>query len=332
MSEPAHADIPTFDDILDAAERLRGVAVRSPLLQAPLLDALAGCRLLVKAEMLQRTGSFKLRGAWNRISRLNDAEKARGVLCYSSGNHAQAVAHAATVAGVSATVVMPATAPKLKVARCRAFGATVIQHEGDRRSMVARAEAMARAENRVLVPPFDDPFVIAGQGTVGLEMAEDLAARGLVPDAVLVPCSGGGLMAGVALAIRQRFPEAAIYAVEPERYDDTARSLAAGERVAITPPPNPFCDALGVPEPGAITFAINRALLAGSVTVSDDEVRRAMAAGFEHLKVVIEPGGAVALAAVLSGKVAVEGRTVAIVASGGNVDAATFAEAITGGA
>jgi threonine dehydratase len=332
VSEPAHADIPTFDDILDAAERLRGVAVRTPLLQAPLLDARAGCRLLVKAEMLQRTGSFKLRGAWNRISRLNDAEKARGVLCYSSGNHAQAVAHAATVAGVSATVVMPATAPKLKVARCRAFGATVIQHEGDRRSMVARAEEMARAENRVLVPPFDDPFVIAGQGTVGLEMAEDLAARDLIPDTVLVPCSGGGLMAGVALAIRHHFPHAAIYAVEPEKYDDTARSLAAGDRVAITPPPNPFCDALSVPEPGAITFAINRALLAGAVTVSDDEVRRAMAAGFEHLKVVIEPGGAVALAAVLSGKVAVEGRTVAIVASGGNVDASVFAEAIKGGA
>ncbi len=321
--------LPTYDDIVDAAARLEGVAVGTPLLEVPLLNEAAGCRLLVKAESLQRTGSFKLRGAWNRISRLNDAEKARGVLCYSSGNHAQAVAHAAALAGTQATVVMPATAPALKVARCKAYGATVIQHEGDRRSMVARAEQIARDENRVLVPPFDDPHVIAGQGTVGLEIVDDLLARGIIPEVVLIPCGGGGLAAGVSTAIAQHFPETAIHGVEPAGYDDTARSLAAGTRTAITPGAVSLCDALLVPEPGVLTFAINRMHLRNAVTVGDGEVRHAMAAGFAHLKVVIEPGGAAALAAALSAKVDVADKTVIVIASGGNVDAAVFAQAIT---
>ncbi|MDA0366782.1 MAG: threonine/serine dehydratase [Proteobacteria bacterium] len=320
---------PTYDDIVEAASRLKGVAARTPLLEAALLNERAGARIIIKAEMLQKTGAFKLRGAWNRISRLSEAEKKRGVLCYSSGNHAQAVAASATLAGTSSIVVMPATAPALKVARCRAFGATVVLHEGDRHSMVARATEMAETEGRVLVPPFDDPFVIAGQGTVGLEIAEDLTARGIVPDVVLVPCGGGGLMAGTATAIKMHFPAAALYGVEPAGFDDTARSLVAGERVANEPGAHSICDALLVPEPGVLTFAVNAALLSGGVAVSDDEVRDAMAAAFEHLKVVTEPGGAVALAAVLSGKLDLKGKTVVVVASGGNVDAATFAAAIT---
>ncbi|NQV80408.1 MAG: threonine/serine dehydratase [Alphaproteobacteria bacterium] len=320
---------PTYDDIVEAASRLEGVATRTPLLEAALLNEHVGARIFVKAEMLQKTGAFKLRGAWNRISRLNEAEKKRGVLCYSSGNHAQAVAASATLAGISSVVVMPATAPELKVARCRAFGATVVLHEGDRHSMVARATDMAETEGRVLVPPFDDPFVIAGQGTVGLEIAEDLTARDIAPDVVLVPCGGGGLMAGTATAIKMHFPAAALYGVEPVGFDDTARSLVAGERVANVPGAHSICDALLVPEPGVLTFAVNAPLLAGGVAVSDDEVRDAMAVAFEHLKVVTEPGGAVALAAVLSGKLDLKGKTVVVVASGGNVDAATFAAAIT---
>jgi len=204
-----------------------------------------------------------------------------------------------------------------------------VLHEGDRHSMVARATDMAETEGRVLVPPFDDPFVIAGQGTVGLEIAEDLTARDIAPDVVLVPCGGGGLMAGTATAIKMHFPAAALYGVEPVGFDDTARSLVAGERVANVPGAHSICDALLVPEPGVLTFAVNAPLLAGGVAVSDDEVRDAMAVAFEHLKVVTEPGGAVALAAVLSGKLDLKGKTVVVVASGGNVDAATFAAAIT---
>jgi threonine dehydratase len=322
-------ETPTYKDIAAAAARLNGVTARTPLLEAALLNEVAGVRVLVKAEMLQKTGAFKLRGAWNRLSQLSDDEKSRGVLCYSSGNHAQAVAASAIVAGTTATVVMPSTAPTVKAARCRAFGATVVLHDGDRPSMVARATEMATAEGRVLVPPFDDPDVIAGQGTVGLEIAEDMIARDLKPDAVVIPCGGGGLAAGVCLAIREHFPDAALYGVEPAGFDDTKRSLEAGTRVANEPGAHTLCDALMVPEPGALTFAINARLLTGVVTVTDAEVRRAMAVGFEHLKIVAEPGGAAALAAVLAGNLDLAGQTVVVVASGGNVDPAVFADAIT---
>jgi threonine dehydratase len=321
-------EAPTYKDIEAAAVRLAGVAARTPLLEAALLNEAAGVRVLVKAEMLQKTGAFKLRGAWNRLSQLSDDEKSRGVLCYSSGNHAQAVAASAILAGTTATVVMPSTAPGVKAAKCRAFGATVVLHDGDRPSMVARATEMATAEGRVLVPPFDDPDIIAGQGTVGLEIAQDMTARDLKPDAVVIPCGGGGLAAGICLAIREHFPEAALYGVEPAGFDDTKRSLEAGTRVANEPGARTLCDALMVPEPGALTFSINKRLMTGVVTVTDAEVRRAMAAGFEHLKIVAEPGGAAALAAVLAGKLNLAGQTVAVVASGGNVDPDVFANAI----
>jgi len=321
-------EAPTYRDIEAAAARLEGVVARTPLLEAALLNEAAGVRVLVKAEMLQKTGAFKLRGAWNRLSQLSDDEKSRGVLCYSSGNHAQAVAASAILAGTTATVVMPSTAPGIKAAKCRAFGATVVLHDGDRPSMVARATEMAAAEGRVLLPPFDDPDIIAGQGTVGLEIAQDMAARDLKPDAVVIPCGGGGLAAGICLAIHEHFPEAALYGVEPAGFDDTKRSLEAGTRVANKPGARTLCDALMVPEPGALTFSINKRLMTGVVTVTDTEVRRAMAAGFEHLKIVAEPGGAAALAAVLAGKLDLAGQTVAVVASGGNVDPDVFADAI----
>ncbi len=321
-------DAPTYDDVVAAAARLESVAARTPLLEAALLNQRAGARVLVKAEMLQKTGAFKLRGAWNRIAQLSDDEKARGVLCYSSGNHAQAIAASATLAGTTATVVMPATAPALKVERCKALGATVVLHEGDRYSMVARATDIADREGRVLIPPFDHPDIIAGQGTVGLEIAEDMTARRLTPDAVIIPCGGGGLSAGVCLAIHERFPEAALYGVEPAGFDDTKRSLAAGSPVANTPGARTLCDALMVPEPGALTFPINARLLTDIATVTDDEVCDAMAAAFEHLKVVTEPGGAAALAAVLANKFDLAGKTVVAIASGGNVDPTLFADAI----
>lgn len=321
-------DAPTYDDVVAAAARLEGVAARTPLLEAALLNQRAGVRVLVKAEMLQKTGAFKLRGAWNRIAQLTDDEKARGVLCYSSGNHAQAIAASAGLAGTTATVVMPATAPALKVERCKAFGATVVLHEGDRYSMVTRATDIAAAEGRVLIPPFDHPDIIAGQGTVGLEIAEDMTARRLTSDAVIIPCGGGGLSAGVCLAIHERFPEAALYGVEPAGFDDTKRSLAAGSPVANTPGARTLCDALMVPEPGALTFPINARLLTDVATVTDDEVCEAMAAAFEHLKVVTEPGGAAALAAVLANKFDLAGKTVVAIASGGNVDPTLFADAI----
>lgn len=321
-------DAPTYDDVVAAAARLEGVAARTPLLEAALLNQRAGARVLVKAEMLQKTGAFKLRGAWNRIAQLTDDEKARGVLCYSSGNHAQAIAASAGLAGTTATVVMPATAPALKVERCKAFGATVVLHEGDRYSMVTRATDIAAAEGRVLIPPFDHPDIIAGQGTVGLEIAEDMTARRLTPDAVIIPCGGGGLSAGVCLAIHERFPEAALYGVEPAGFDDTKRSLAAGSPIANTPGARTLCDALMVPEPGALTFPINARLLTDVATVTDDEVCEAMAAAFEHLKVVTEPGGAAALAAVLANKFDLAGKTVVAIASGGNVDPTLFADAI----
>jgi len=319
---------PTFDHVADAAERLRDVAVRTPLLEAPLLNDLVGGRVLVKAEVLQRTGSFKFRGAYNRVSRTTQEERTRGVLCFSSGNHAQGVAAAAQLFKTRAYIVMPATAPALKVARCKAMGAEVILHDGDRRSMEQRTEALAKEKGLVLVRPFDDRFVIAGQGTVGLEIAAQLAERQTFADLVLVPCSGGGLVAGIALALERQSPATAVYSAEPAGFDDMACSLAAGTRVANAPGRSSICDALQVPEPGAITFAVNKPRLRGGLVVNDDEVRRAMAIAFEHLKIVVEPGGAVGLAAILAGRVDVRGRTVVVVASGGNVDPAVFRSAI----
>ncbi len=322
--------LPTFDDVIDAARRLAGRAVVTPLLNAPLLDDALGGRLYIKAESLQKTGSFKFRGAYNRLSRLTAEEKARGVIAYSSGNHAQGVAAAARAVGCPAVIVMPADAPALKIARTKAFGAEVVLYDRYRDSRETIAADLRKKTPRVLVKPFDDPWIIAGQGTCGNEIADQCAAEGIVPDAVLVPAGGGGLVAGCGLALAAKLPGAAVYAVEPEHYDDHARSLAAGRIVAVDASVPSLCDALMSPAPGEITFALNRTALAAALAVGEAEVRRAMVAAFVHFKLVVEPGGAVALAAVLAGRYDLRGRTAVIVCSGGNVDPALFAEVLAG--
>ncbi len=329
MSEAtARLKTPSYADIVAAGQRLRGVAVRTPLLEAPSLNAEIGGRVLVKAEVLQRTGSFKFRGAYNRISQLSPEEARRGVVAFSSGNHAQGISAAAQMMETPATVVMPDSTPDIKVARCRGYGAEIVLHQGDRASMEARTLALAEERGLTLVPPFEDGMVIAGQGTVGAEIADQVALLGPAPDAVLVPCGGGGLTAGIALALEARLPASRLYTVEPQGFDDTARSLKAGERLANAPGPQSICDALLVPRPGEQTFAINRRRVAEGLTVSDAAVLQAMAALFGHFKIVAEPGGAVGLAALMSGAFDGRGKTVVVVATGGNVDPLAFTKAL----
>jgi len=320
--------LPDVADIAGAAERLSGVAVRTPLLTAPALDAATGARILVKPEVLQRTGSFKFRGAYNRISRLNAAERAGGVVAFSSGNHGQAVAAVARLLDLPATIVMPADAPAMKIEATRGHGASVVLYDRDREDREEIARNIVRDKRATLVPPFDDPLVIAGQGTVGREIAEDAAQLGATVDVLLAPCSGGGLIAGATLALKDRFPRLASYAVEPDGFDDTARSLRQGARIANPPGRRTLCDALMAVQPGALTFALNRKLLAGGVSVSDDEALSAMAFAFRTLKLVLEPSGAVALAALLARKIDVADKTVAVVCSGGNVDGDVFGRAL----
>jgi threonine dehydratase len=328
MTSSGESSPPSYADIAAAARRLEGKAVATPLLESPVLNERLGGRLLVKAEMLQQAGSFKFRGAFNRISQIPETERKRGVVAYSSGNHAQGVAYAARLLGIPATIVMPADAPKMKIANTEGYGGNVVLYDRQREDREAIAKAICEERGAVLVPPFDDPNIIAGQGTIGLEIARQAKAIGTTVDSVLVPCSGGGLVAGVATALESDLPGAKVYAVEPKGYDDTAQSLAAGERRAIKPAGSSLCDALLVPVPGVLTFPINRRLLAGSLVVDDEAVLDAMAAAFIHLKIVAEPGGAIALAAVLSGLFPIRGKTVAVVASGGNVDADVFARAL----
>lgn len=318
--------LPTFADVEAAAGRLGGVAVCTPLLESDALNARAGGRVLFKAESLQRTGSFKFRGAYNAISQT----KADAVVAYSSGNHAQGVAAAARLLGKAATIVMPADAPSIKIESTRAYGAEIRLYDRARESREAIGAEIAARTGAALIRPYDDPRTIAGQGTAGLEIATQTRARGAAIDVALVPCGGGGLIAGCALALTQAFPGIAIYAVEPEGLDDTARSLQVGTRQVNAPGATSICDALLLPTPGELTFEINRRLLTGGLAVSDDEVRSALAFAFRRLKLVLEPGGAVALAALLAGKLALAGRAATIVLSGGNVDPALFADAITG--
>ncbi len=319
---------PVIADIEAAAARLAGNAVATPMVESAALNARIGGRLLIKAEMLQRTGSFKFRGAFNRISRLDRAARARGVVAYSSGNHAQAVAAVAGLLGIDATIVMPSDAPRIKLGNTRDFGAEIVLYDRATELREEIAAGIVDAGGGTLIPPYDDPLIIAGQGTVGLEIAAQAKALGARLDAVLAPCGGGGLISGTAIALAEHSPGTEVVAVEPEEFDDTQRSLASGRRETVAPGAASICDALLVPTPGALTFAVNARLLAGAVTVSDIEVRRAMAAAFAALKLVVEPGGAVALAAVLGGAFDCRGKTVAVVCSGGNVDAETYRAAI----
>lgn len=329
MSTPAKLPaLPTVSDVEDAARRLHGFAVRTPLLESQVLDEKLGGRLLIKAEPLQITGSFKFRGAHNRISRLDAEERRRGVVAFSSGNHAQAVAWAAKIHGAPAVIVMPSDAPAIKIANTRAYGAEVVLYDRYKESREAIGQRYAVERGMTLVPPFDDPYIISGQGTVGLEIAEQCAERGVTPDAVVTSASGGGLVSGTALAIQDRLPGCAVYCAEPHRFDDIAQSLQAGEIRSHDGTGNTFCDALMAPRPGDITFAVMRARLAGGVSVTDAEVETAIATAFHYFRLVVEPGGAAALAGVLSGKVPCAGRTVIAVASGGNIDASLYASII----
>ncbi len=320
--------LPTYDDVTSAAERLAGVAVRTPLLSSARLDALTGGRILLKPEPLQRTGSFKFRGAYNRISRIPEDQRAGGVVACSSGNHAQGVAAAATLMGMASVIVMPKDAPAMKKARTIAFGGEVVEYDRESEDRDAIADGIARARGAVFVPPYDDFHIIAGQGTVGLEIAEDLAARGLVPDVVVANASGGGLVSGIALAVKHHFPDAQVMTAEPAGFDDHARSFRSGGRERNNQASGSICDALMAPTPGRLTFEISSRLVGAGVSATDEEVARAVAFAFEELKIVVEPGGAVTLAAVLAGRLDLAGKLAVLVLSGGNVDAATFARCL----
>ncbi|MFN4288292.1 MAG: threonine/serine dehydratase [Brevundimonas sp.] len=323
MSESHRA--PTSAGVLDAARQLAGVAVRTPLIEHPALNARVGGRVLLKAECFQWAGSFKFRGAWNRISRLSPEEKRRGVVAYSSGNHAQGVAAAARLAGTHALIVMPHDCPAVKVAGVRQHGGEVRFYDRWCESREAIGAQIAAERGCVLVPPFDDPHVIEGQGTVGLELVDQ--AGGAHIDQLLCGASGGGLLAGIHLALEHHGLSPETYAVEPEGFDDHALSLRQGTITAHAPEPRPsICDALMAPQPGNLTFSVNGPRLTDAVSVGDHEVRNAIRYAASTLKLIVEPGGAVSLAALLSGRVDAAGRITAVIVSGGNIDPALLAE------
>jgi threonine dehydratase len=328
MQEPK-STLPVSAADIDAAARVVApFAVRTPLLSFPVLDERAGTKVFLKPEMLQRTGSFKFRGAFNKLSSIPQANRGGGVVAFSSGNHAQGVAAAAKILNMQATIVMPADSPLTKRERTKAYGAEVVLYDRDKEDREAIANGIADKRGATLVRPYDDPFVIAGQGTAGREIAEDMAARGITPDIVVAPASGGGLIAGVATAVKARFPNAELIVAEPEFYDDHALSLRAGHREAHHAAGRTICDALMAAIPGQMTFSINSKLLAKGVTASDAEVGAAVAFAYRELKLVVEPGGAVGLAALLAGRIDARGKNVVIVLSGGNVDADLFAKLV----
>jgi threonine dehydratase len=323
--------LPTFGDVLAARRRLSALACRTPLIEHPTLNAITGARVLLKAENLQRVGAFKFRGAYNKISQLDKAAYPGGVVACSSGNHAQGVAAAASIMGLKSAIVMPADAPRLKIARTRAFGGEVVAYDRVKEDRDAIARDLCEKRAAAYVHPFDDPDVIAGQGTAGLEMMEQAAAIDAMPDIVLVGASGGGLASGVSIAVKEKCPTAEIYSVEPAGFDDLARSLKRGERERNAALSGTICDALMSNTPGQLTFEVTKRNLVGGLAVTDEEAKAAVRYAFEELKLVVEPGGAVSLAAILAGKLPLKGKTVAAILSGGNIDPALFAEIIQDG-
>jgi threonine dehydratase len=312
-------------DIHAAAERLAGVIVRTPLLQNAELDRVAGGTVVIKPECFQSIGSFKIRGAYNLLSQLTPAQAEKGVVAWSSGNHAQGVALAGKLLGIHAAIVMPEDAPAAKLESTRRLGGEIVTYDRYTEDREAIARSLAAERGAEIVPSYEDARIIAGQGTAGLEIAQQAAELGLSVDNLLVCCGGGGLTAGCAIAMHATFPDADIYTVEPEDFDDTARSLNSGKRMANPPDARSICDALLTDMPGQLTYDIMREHIKAGLTVSDAEVREAMRFAFRNLKIVVEPGGAVGLAAILAGKVATAGKTTAIIFSGGNVDAELFA-------
>jgi threonine dehydratase len=320
--------LPTAADVDEAARRLAGVALHTPLLTSAALDALTGGRIFLKAETLQRTGSFKFRGAYNKLATIPPEHRSGGVVAYSSGNHAQGVAAAARLLGMRCVIVMPQDAPRAKRERTAALGAEVVLYDRARDDREAIAGDIAARRGAVLVPPYDDALIIAGQGTAGREIVDDLSALGLVPDVIVVTASGGGLAAGIALATKSRVPAAALYTAEPQGFDDHARSFRSGQREQNAALTGTICDALMARMPGKLTFAINRSLVGAGVAVNDEEVGAAVAFAFAELKLVVEPGGAVALAALMTGKVDVRNKVGVAVLSGGNVDPELFSRLV----
>ena len=309
-----------------AANRIRPHIFKTPLLESPRLNDFLGFRLLIKAEALQHTGSFKLRGATNAVWSLGD--EVRHVVAFSSGNHAQGVARAVTTRGINATIIMPADTPATKIEGTKAYGAEVVTYDRYSESREDIGAALSQKLNADLIKPYDDVRVIAGQGTVGMEIAHQAATMGIVPDALLCCCGGGGLIAGTSIALHAHFPDTKIWCAEPEFYDDTKRSLESGERQRAQTEKTSICDAIVTPEPGVLTFPINRIHLSGGAVVSDEHVLKTVATLFKHLKIIVEPGGAVAVAAALTGQIPKDAQTIVAVASGGNIDADMFKRAL----
>jgi threonine dehydratase len=322
--------LPTAADIAAAAKRLNGVAVRTPLINAAVLDERLGARVFQKAETLQRTGSFKFRGAYNKISSIPEEQRTAGVVAYSSGNHAQGVAAAARLMGMRATIVMPSDAPRAKRERTKALGAEIVLYDRDNEDRAAIAHKIAKERGATIVPPYDDFSIIAGQGTIGSEIVEDLERIGLKPEIVVVGASGGGLAAGISLGVKSCVPQAKFYTAEPEGFDDTLRSFKSGRRETNARLSGTICDALMTNTPGELTFPINRELIGAGLIASDAEVAAAVRYAFEELKLVVEPGGAIGLAALLAGKLDVKGKVTVGILSGANVDAELFATLIAG--
>lgn len=322
-------NLPTADAIREAADRIAGSVKKTPVLTNAELDARTGGKILLKAECMQDTGSFKLRGATNKIMQLTDAERIAGVVAWSTGNHAQGVAAASHRLGISAKIVMPKDAPQAKLDGTKAYGAEIVLYDRatDDREEIGRR--IAREENRIVVPPYDDPDIICGQGTAGLELAQYALEHKSSLDDVLVPASGGGLLAGTSLAVRDIFPGTLLFSVEPEGFDDHRRSLGQKNRETNTQLTGSICDALLAPTPGALTWQINSAYLQGGYAVSDDDVLKAISFAHKNLGVRLEPGGAITLAAVLNGAHNAKGRTVGLILSGGNVDEQTFNRALS---
>ncbi|MCR8573123.1 threo-3-hydroxy-L-aspartate ammonia-lyase [Streptomyces sp. Isolate_219] len=321
---PGSTDVPdvvTFDDVRDAARRLAGVAHRTPVLRSRTLDALVGAEVHLKCENFQRVGAFKFRGAYNALSRLSPEQLARGVVAYSSGNHAQAVALAARELGSHAVIVMPEDSPKSKTDATAGYGAEIVRYDRYTGDRVALGRQLAEERGLALIPPYEHPHIIAGQGTAALELIEETGPL----DALLTPVGGGGLMAGSATAATALVPGIRMIGVEPEAGDDTLRSLAAGHPVTI-PVPHTIADGQAIATPGELTFAVNRRLLDSVVLVSDDEIRAAMKFAFERLKIVTEPSGASALAALLTGRVTPLPPRIGVIISGGNVGLERFLE------
>jgi threonine dehydratase len=329
-SSPPDLDVRpiTLEDVYDAAEALRGVVIRTPLLENFDINARLGGRLLIKAEHLQRTGAFKIRGAYNRLRDMSAEEKQRGAVTYSSGNHAQGLALAGQLLETSAVIVMPADTPTAKVESTKALGAKVVTFDRDRENSDEVVTRVQRETGRIVVPPSGDVRVLAGAGTASLELLQQAQALDAKLNAVLVPCGGGGLTAATAFLMHELSQKTQVFAVEPQLFDDTRQSLWAGKRVSNPKGRRTICDSIMTPTPNEYTFEINRKLLAGGLTVSDDEVRAAMRFAFDQFKIVIEPGAAVAIAAILSGQFDIRGKTVAVFTTGGNVDARRYCELV----